>query len=302
MNVKSENIPVYIDGKIYQHSDFVTQINEGYQQGQREHGDYRRGRPIFESYIDTVQLDKKNPQKMIDSDGADCDRVRYGFAYWVAQFDRFITTASDRYFSVEDHNNTSFNKSSKKVTALAEYYIQEVLVKKLKAFVDQFYLKNTFEFNRIVDYKSYLFACIELQYYPKYEMCWLPASGWGVYVLEDIHPFTFLGLYGGILKSRRLGKAVEFFRGYANRYKWSTIEAPQYLIDAEKKGSLLRFINHDCKRTRRAEPFVFANQWNIPGRGLIAGTPERKRYSHSLSTFETGDEVVWAYGYDVHVE
>lgn len=294
-------VPVYLDGEIYQNKDFVLKVNKGYIDGRRQHGDYRRGRPVYEEFTDAVALDKHKNNSLFVSDKRDC-KLQFGIDDWTAKFNCFISEYGKRYLDGWQTPIDCTKNRTPNTDCISTFYIKKFLLADLQEFARKFSCDHSVDLEKISDYPSYISACFNLKYCPKYDLRWISESGWGIYALQEIYPFTFLGIYGGKLRLRLWSRLSEFCRGYTNHYKWRIAEAPNYLIDAEKKGSLLRFMNHDRKRTRRAEPIVLFDQIKIPHRGLIAGTPERKRYAESLMTFLPGDEVVWDYGYNVYIK
>lgn len=71
---------------------------------------------------------------------------------------------------------------------------------------------------------------------------WINAFiGYGIFAAKDIPEYTFIGEYSGLIKRRRRR------RDLGNDYIFGYVTGPSdtpYMIDAEKYGNFVRFINH----------------------------------------------------------
>jgi uncharacterized protein len=66
--------------------------------------------------------------------------------------------------------------------------------------------------------------------------------GYGVFALKDIPAHAYIGEYSGELRRRKMWETSK--NNYCFDYSFGDFFNTPFLIDAEKKGSLIRFINH----------------------------------------------------------
>jgi len=66
--------------------------------------------------------------------------------------------------------------------------------------------------------------------------------GYGLFARGEIPPFTLVGEYTGIIRRRKAAK--DRFLRYSMRYPIGFFSFSTWLIDAEKQGNHMRFINH----------------------------------------------------------
>jgi len=77
---------------------------------------------------------------------------------------------------------------------------------------------------------------------------WIDSKfGYGVFAINDLPPFTFIGEYTGEVRKR---KWADKKNNYC--FDYSVGEKTPFLIDAEKSGNITRFINHS--RSPNLEP------------------------------------------------
>src|SRR3989304_2902912 len=78
---------------------------------------------------------------------------------------------------------------------------------------------------------------------PKCTIQWMNGwVGYGVFALQDIPRFTYIGEYTGVVRRR---KRLFFRRNdYCFNYEISYVVRSPFLIDAENGGNFTRFINH----------------------------------------------------------
>ena len=77
--------------------------------------------------------------------------------------------------------------------------------------------------------------------------------GYGVFALEEIPAFAFIGEYTGEVRCR---KRADKHNHYC--FDYSIGEKSPFLIDAEKQGNLTRFINHSARPN--LEPIAVLSQ------------------------------------------
>jgi len=65
--------------------------------------------------------------------------------------------------------------------------------------------------------------------------------GYGIFAVEDIPQFTFVGEYTGVIKRRK--RKDDLSNDYIFGYVVGPSKTP-FIIDAKKKGNFVRFINH----------------------------------------------------------
>lgn len=98
-------------------------------------------------------------------------------------------------------------------------------------------------------------------YFPDLIVAWInPIVGYGVFAGRDIPPQSYVGSYVGEIKRR------PFLRRKRNHYcfDYSTgIFKTPFLIDAEKKGGLIRFINHSGEPNLEAMPVYVEGMLHI---------------------------------------
>lgn len=98
-------------------------------------------------------------------------------------------------------------------------------------------------------------------YFPNLILAWInPLVGYGVFAGQDIPPQRFVGSYVGEITRR------PFLRNKRNHYCFDyatgSFKTP-FLIDAEKKGGLVRFINHSDEPNLEAMPVVVEGMLHI---------------------------------------
>jgi hypothetical protein len=117
--------------------------------------------------------------------------------------------------------------------------------------------------------------------FPKVYIDWIDQRlGYGVFALEDLPAFTFLGEYTGIMRKRPLlfHKSNDYCFGYEIGIGHKT----RYYIDAERAGNVTRFINHGKKTN--AEPLALYRS------GLI------HIIIRTSKTISKGEQILYDYG------
>jgi uncharacterized protein len=69
--------------------------------------------------------------------------------------------------------------------------------------------------------------------------------GYGVFAEQEIAPQTFIGEYTGLVRERKFRESK--VNDYCFEYSFGDFFKTPFLIDAEKKGNLIRFINHSAE-------------------------------------------------------
>jgi len=103
--------------------------------------------------------------------------------------------------------------------------------------------------------------------------------GLGVFARKKLKPLTFIGQYSGIVRPRN--KKKDDLNDYIFRYVDSRFSVP-YVIDAEKKGNLCRFLNH-------------SDQPNLLSRSLVLGDSYHVIF-YSKEIIEEGEQLTYDYG------
>jgi SET domain-containing protein len=83
---------------------------------------------------------------------------------------------------------------------------------------------------------------IEKGSFPDVLIRWIDEKiGYGVFAERDLPPFSFIGEYTGEVRKR---KRADKNNNYCFDYTVISSKKPPFIIDAEKKGNITRFINH----------------------------------------------------------
>lgn len=84
---------------------------------------------------------------------------------------------------------------------------------------------------------------IESEYAPKVAIKWIHESiGYGVYALEDISAWQFIGEYAGVLRRRKI--LIPDLNDYCFMYPEIGLRLKNVTIDSKEKGNFTRYINH----------------------------------------------------------
>ena len=91
--------------------------------------------------------------------------------------------------------------------------------------------------------------------HPELVIAWIDERlGYGVFTNKDIPAQALIGEYAGEVKRKRWLRNKR--NGYCFDYSAGDFFTPPYLIDAEKKGSLVRFINHSDEPNLEPIPLI----------------------------------------------
>lgn len=78
---------------------------------------------------------------------------------------------------------------------------------------------------------------------PPITICWLNAVvGYGVFAMQDLPAWSYIGEYTGILRRRKI--IFSNINDYCFRYPISSWSFKYYTIDSAMSGNFTRFINH----------------------------------------------------------
>lgn len=270
------NIPVSIEGKYYDENDFIDIINKKNQAVY--HG--KSGAKCFKEYIERNKV-------------SSFMRVLLFYLYDVITPQSFngINHWQDRFNKSFSQDNSNKRSEDLNIPSVTEVYLQDILVSKLNNYLcdrNKVSCKN---------YKEYIYSCIAANYTPKLDIRWSDEYGWGVYALENIYSFMFLGLYVGQVQQLLWLKLIDIIRGFHNKYELAFCYNEVFAINGEKKGNYTRFINHDTNGGKKISTFSLQiadnGEIGIPHRGFIANVPKNKN-SHIV--FAKDEQLLWDYG------
>lgn len=122
---------------------------------------------------------------------------------------------------------------------------------------------------------------IENMIIPKIAICWVNSQiGYGVFAIQDIPAWSFLGEYTGILRKRRSIWLDE--NDYCFRYPIPKRSWKYLTIDSGKQGNFTRFINHSDLPNAEAISIFYNNSIRI----IIRSTQLIKK--HEQITYDYG--------------
>jgi len=84
--------------------------------------------------------------------------------------------------------------------------------------------------------------------------------GLGIFARKNLKPLTFIGEYSGVVRPRN--KKADDLNDYVFRYVDSRFSVP-YVIDAEKKGNLCRFLNHSDQPNLLSRSLVLGDSYHV---------------------------------------
>ena len=115
---------------------------------------------------------------------------------------------------------------------------------------------------------------------PRFQLKYMhPLIGYGLVACEQIPPYTYMGQYAGMLRSRK----SEPNNNYIFGYEIAGYKTP-YVVDAYRTGNHTRFFNH-------------SERPNLHARWLIIGGLSRVIF-YTNSWVEAGKELTYDYGPD----
>lgn len=113
--------------------------------------------------------------------------------------------------------------------------------------------------------------------------------GWGLYAMQDIEPNEFIIEYVGEIIRQKISDEREkryFRQGIGDSYMFRLDE--DLIIDATRKGSVARFVNHSC------EPNAFAK--------IITIDNSKKIVFYSKRLIRAGEEITYDYKFNTEDE
>lgn len=97
--------------------------------------------------------------------------------------------------------------------------------------------------------------------HPDLILSWInPILAWGIFAGSEIAPQTYIGCYTGEIKRRKFWKRKG--NDYCFDYAAGDFKTP-FLIDAEKKGGMVRFINHSNEPNLETIPVFVGGMLHI---------------------------------------
>ena len=97
--------------------------------------------------------------------------------------------------------------------------------------------------------------------HPDLILSWInPILGWGIFAKSVIPAQTYIGCYTGEIKRRKFWKRKG--NDYCFDYAAGDFKTP-FLIDAEKKGGMVRFINHSDEPNLETIPVFVGGMLHI---------------------------------------
>ncbi|MEI8301074.1 MAG: SET domain-containing protein-lysine N-methyltransferase [Chlamydiota bacterium] len=115
---------------------------------------------------------------------------------------------------------------------------------------------------------------------PKVYVKWInPLVGYGLFALEDIPSYTWIGEYTGVIRKRN--RHLDQYNNYIFGYVVASADTP-FVIDAQNQGNYTRFINHSDEPNLRST-------WLVSDHiGHIILVTQQKILKHTQLTYDYG--------------
>ncbi len=115
---------------------------------------------------------------------------------------------------------------------------------------------------------------------PKTYVKWINSLvGYGLFALEDIPAYTWIGVYTGLIRKRN--RYLDQYNNYIFGYVVANTETP-FVIDAQHQGNYTRFINHSD------EPNLQSTWLVLNQIGHIVLIAQQKILKHTQLTYDYG--------------